>query len=396
MRWSSGLGKNANVGRALDEAAAAAVEGLGGPAPDLAVVFVSRNEEGDEGNLTSALGTHLGECAWFGCTAAGVIGGGHEIEQEPSVSVTAASLPGVRIRPFHLEEHQIPPPQASDDAWHELLGVSPQDGPQFLLIGDPFSFNVERLLRGMDRVYPGSGKAGGLASGGDEPGKTAIFAGGRRFASGVCGLALTGNVHMDTLVSQGCRPIGEPMFVTSAEQNMLRGLDGHSAVDALKALYQRVDEHDQELMQHSLFLGIAMKRGRSDYGHGDFLVRNVLGADQDSGSIAVGAMLEANTVVQFHVRDARTSAEDLDNLLREASRNVAVARPAGSLLFSCLGRGKHLYGEPDHDSNALRRHLGPVPLGGFFCNGEIGPVQGSTFLHGYTSAFALFRAKDVD
>ena len=393
MRWSSGLGRNLDLVRGLEEAASAAVEGLGGAAPDLAVVFISPTLAGDDGHLAAALKSHLGDCTWFGCTAAGVIGGGHEVEQEPSVSVTVATLPDVRVHPFHLEEHQIPPPLAGDEAWHALFGVSPDEDPQFLLIGDPFSFNVERLLGGMDRVYPQSGKAGGLASGSEEPGQSTLYACGRRFPSGICGVALTGNVHMDTLVSQGCRPIGEPMFVTSAERNMLRGLDGNLAIEALKSLYERVEARDQDLMQHSLFLGIAVSGEASGYGHGDFLIRNVLGADQGSGSIAIGALLETNSIVQFHVRDAEASAEDLEQLLRKISGETPVGSPAGSLLFSCLGRGKHLYGEPDHDSNALRRHLGPIPLGGFFCNGEIGPIHGSTFLHGYTSAFALFRAK---
>ena len=392
MRWSSGLGRHPDFGRALEEAAGTAVEDLHGAAPDLAVVFVSGSHADDDVPLAPALKTHLGECVWFGCSAAGVIGGGHEVEQEPSVSVTVASLPDVQIRPFHVEETQLPQQRSDVKAWRAMLGVSPEDNPQFLLLGDPFGFNVERFLRGLDLAFPASGKAGGLASGAEEPGRTALYVGGRRFSSGVGGLALTGNLHMDTLVSQGCRPIGEPMFVTSADGNMLRGLDGYPAIEALKALFERVDSRDQELMQHSLFLGIAMGGGRTDYRHGDFLIRNVLGADQDTGSIAVGTLLETNSVVQFHVRDAETSAEDLEHLLRQVTGKNETA-PAGSLLFSCLGRGKHLYGEADHDSNALRRHFGPVPVGGFFCNGEIGPVHGSTYLHGYTSAFALFRAK---
>jgi small ligand-binding sensory domain FIST len=107
--------------------------------------------------------------------------------------------------------------------------------------------------------------------------------------------------------------------------------------------------------------------------------------------MAVGALLEESSVVQFHLRDARTSADDLEAHLCRY-RDEAKDTPAkGALLFSCLGRGVHLYGSADHDSHLFRHHLGEIPLGGFFCNGEIGPVQNKTFLHGYTSAFGLFR-----
>ncbi len=393
MRWASGLSEHRNLDLAVDEAAAAALEGLGGAAADLAIAFVGREHAASFERLTAAISRQLGTCTLFGCCADGVIGAGREVEHQPSVSITVAQLPDVSVTPFHLEQAAIPAPQSPDDVWQKLVGVRPDQEPQFLLIGDPFGFDVEPFLLGLDRVFPGSNIAGGLASGADKPGNSALFVGDRHYQSGLVGLALTGNIRMQTLVAQGCRPIGEPMFVTATEQNLLRRLDGREPLEVLKSLFDRVDERDQELMQHSLFMGIAMNSGRQSYGHGDFLIRNIVGADQESGALAIGAALEPNAVVQFHVRDARTSAEDLESLLENVSSRELRDPPAGSLLFSCLGRGRHLYGEPDHDTKAFQRHMGPVPVGGFFCNGEIGPVHGSTFLHGYTSAFALFRAQ---
>ena len=208
--------------------------------------------------------------------------------------------------------------------------------------------------------------------------------------TGLVGVALAGNIEVETIVAQGCRPIGEPMFITKCQGNLLWELDGVSAVKVLEDLYESLDPGDQELARHSLFLGIVMSEQQQEYRQGDFLIRNVVGMDADRGVLAVGAALHESSVVQFHLRDAKTSAADLEQLL---ARQEGLAQPQGALLFSCLGRGVYLYGRPDHDTDAFRRHMGDVPLGGFFCNGEIGPVHGTTFLHGYTSSFGLFRRR---
>lgn len=169
---------------------------------------------------------------------------------------------------------------------------------------------------------------------------------------------------------------------------MIHTLDGRPPVAVLRELYERATPQDQELFQQSLFLGVVMVASRQEYHQGDFLIRNVIGADGTTGALAVGALVSTGQVVQFHLRDARTSADDLGSLLARYEET-----PIGALLFSCLGRGRGLYGHGDHDPAALRQRCGDVPLGGFFCNGEIGPVHGTTFLHGYTSAFGLFRPR---
>jgi small ligand-binding sensory domain FIST len=184
------------------------------------------------------------------------------------------------------------------------------------------------------------------------------------------------------------------MFVTRCDRNIIWQLDGMAPLEVLQRLHARLDERDKDLFRHSLFLGIAMSENREEYRAGDFLIRNLAGVDSSSGALAIGALLEENCIVQFHLRDAETSGEEVETLLHR-HRAESAAKPSGALLFSCLGRGQFLYGHPDHDTNVFRREIGEVPLGGFFCNGEIGPVQGTTFLHGYTSAFGLFRTKKV-
>jgi small ligand-binding sensory domain FIST len=375
MRWSSGASTAPRLATAVGEAAAAVRTGLGGGPPDLVVAFVSPHHESGYRQLPSLVREALGNGHLLGCSAGGVIGGGRELEGVPALSITAAALPGVTLTPFHLEE-PAPPPVASGEA------------PSFLLLPDPFTFDVDELLHLLDTRWPGSTVVGGLASGGRSPGGNALYLDDAVHRRGLAGMALSGNVVIDTIVAQGCRPIGDPMFVTRSERNVIHELDGRRAGAVLQELYGHVSAEDQQLFRDSLFLGIVMREHRQEYRQGDFLVRNVMGIDSASGALVVGALVRDGMVVQFHLRDARTSAADLDELLRRYR-----GRPAGALLFSCLGRGHHLYGEPDHDTTAFRRHAGDVAVGGFFCNGEIGPVQGATFLHGYTSAFGLFRPR---
>lgn len=393
MKWASVNSANLRLEAAVDEAVRGIRNALGDRDPDLAVVFVSPHHQASYERIPELAGRSLGDALVIGCSAGGVIGGGREIEGHPGVAVTAAILPDVELKPFHLESAEIPAPGTASGAWEDVVGVSAGSDADFLLLPDPFSFDAETFVRALDASFPGRSKVGGLASGAREPGANALILGDRVYRSGLVGVALRGDVAIDTIVAQGCRPIGLPMFVTRCRQNLLFELDGVQPLDVLQDLFQRLPSKDRELFRHSLFLGIVMNEEKSEYRQGDFLIRNLMGADPETGALAIGALLREGSVVQFHLRDARTSAEDLEELLTRYAGETRGRTPEGALLFSCLGRGRALYGEPDHDTGAFRHHLGNVPLGGFFCNGEIGPVQGRTFLHGYTSSFGLFRRR---
>ena len=373
MKWASAVSSATTLGDAIAETASRVRRELDDAAPDLAMVFVSPHHAGGFDAVPELVRAALEPRTLVGCSAGGIIGGGHEVENEAGFSLTAARLPDVTITPFHTVD-PVPPAVAGEPA-------------QLVVLPEPFSFDAETFLHLIDHRLPGSTVIGGIASGGRQPGENALFLDGAVHRDGVVGVALAGNVRVDTVVAQGCRPIGEPMFVTRAERNLLFEVDGRSPAAVLSDLHRRASERDKELFRSSLFLGLVM-REQQEYGQGDFLIRNVLGLDGKTGAVAVGAALRTGMVVQFHLRDARTSADDLDAMLGRYHE-----KPAGSLLFSCLGRGQHLYGRADHDTDLVRRHLGEVPLGGFFCNGEIGPVQGTTFLHGYTSAFGFFRPR---
>jgi small ligand-binding sensory domain FIST len=393
MKWASGASDASSLEEAVRTACDGVRSGLGGDAADLAFVFVSAHHADRFLEVPSLVDRSLRVGLVTGCSAGGVIGAGHEIENRPGLSVTAATLPGVAIHPFHLESGELPASTAPAKRWEGLLGVAATTRPGFVVLADPFSFDVDTLIRGLDAAYPSSRTIGGLASGGRQPASNVLFLGKELHRSGAVGLAVSGDVVVDTIVAQGCRPVGDPMFVTRCDRNIIWQLDGMRPLEVLQQLHARLDERDRELFRHSLFLGIAMSENREEYRAGDFLIRNLAGVDSSTGAIAVGALLEENCIVQFHLRDAETSGEEVETLLRRHRVESASAPPRGALLFSCLGRGEFLYGHPDHDTNVFRREIGEIPLGGFFCNGEIGPVQGTTFLHGYTSAFGLFRPR---
>jgi small ligand-binding sensory domain FIST len=286
----------------------------------------------------------------------------------------------------------LPDLDGPPDAWERLVGVRSQDEPQFVLLSDPFSGRPETLLAGLDYAFPSSPKIGGLASGATSPGLNALFLDDEVFNEGTVGLALTGDVAIDTVVAQGCRPVGELMRVTSCRGNFLYELEGRPAFEVLQELFAGLDERDRRLASTALFLGVLMDEFREEPRVGDFLIRNLIGADPRRGVLAVGEYLQEGMRVRFHLRDADTSAEDLHAMLKGYEKTSPEAL-SGALLFSCLGRGEGLYGRPNFDTRVFREHLGDVPVGGFFCNGEIGPVGGNTFLHGYTSSFGLFRPR---
>ena len=393
MKFGSGVSSAADLDRALVEAASGAVGTLDGAPVDLALVFVSPHHAAAIERLPVLAEETIGARVALGCTAGGVIGAGREVEQRPGVSVTVASLPGVELSPLHVRVADLPPADAPATALADGLGLRADETRALVLLADPFTFDPEPLLGRLDAALPITPKIGGLASGGRAVGEHGLLLGDTLHDEGLVGLALSGDIAMDTIVAQGCRPIGDPMFVTRCRGNLLVELNGRPVLEVLAEVAEQLGEADQELFREALHLGIAMHESQTDFRQGDFLVRNVLGVDEGTKTLVVGARLTDTQIVQFHVRDAETSHDDLESAL-ESYRQGMTARggpPAGALLFSCLGRGIHLNGVPDHDTDLFREKIGPTPLGGFFCNGEIGPVQGFTFLHGYTSCFGLFR-----
>jgi small ligand-binding sensory domain FIST len=393
MKWATAISRKTSFESAVLECAEGVNRGLGPGPASLALAFVTPHFANFYPRLYDLVDRYLEPGTLLGCSGGGVIGGGEEVEHAPAVTLVAARLPDVRIEPFHLGG-PLPDLDGPPDAWERLVGVRTQDEPQFVLLSDPFSGRPEALLAGLDYAFPSSPKIGGLASGATSPGLNALFLDDEVFTEGTVGLALTGDVAIDTVVAQGCRPVGELMRVTSCRGNFLYELEGRPAFEVLQELFAGLDERDRRLASTALFVGMLMDEFREEPRVGDFLIRNLIGVDPNRGAVAVGENLQEGMRVRFHVRDAETSAEDLHTMLNSYQKTPPGSL-SGALLFSCLGRGEGLYGRPNFDTGVFREHLGDVPVGGFFCNGEIGPVGGATFLHGYTSSFGLFRPRKL-
>ncbi len=387
MRFASSLTTTPDLSLAVAELASQFDASLDSRAADLVIAFAPGEWLSDP-KLAEALAAAFPRATVVGCSAAGVIGKGREVEDRAALSLTVASLPDVRVRSFHVETSDLP---AEGDlaGWRALAGVPTDEQPHFLLFCDPFTMDTQALLQGLDGAHPDAQKLGGYASGGQRPGSSRLLVNRELHRSGAVGVVLSGNVEVDAVIAQGCRPVGQPMFVTRCEKNLIQTLNDQAPLDMIRQLYAGLPEGDQRLLERSLHLGIEMKN-QVEYGQGDFLVRNILGLEQERGGMAIAGSVRPLQVVQFVLRDAQTATQELQQLL---SRYRAKSPVRGALLFSCLGRGRQFFGEPDHDSSLFRKAMGELPLGGFFCNGEIGPVGGTTFLHAYTSAFALFRAK---
>jgi small ligand-binding sensory domain FIST len=390
MEWRTAVSEQADSSAALRECVDR-IKSEGGEAPDIAFLFPSPHHARHFARLPEGLRSGLHPKAVIGCSGGGVIAGGKEVERRPGLGVLCGWLPGARVHTFALEQRDMPGPDAPPKAWRDWLGVKDRAAkPSFVIVSDPFTLDAEELARGLDFAFPASTKVGGLASAAAQPGGNALYLGGEVRREGAVGAWFDGNVALDPIVAQGCRAIGRPYRVTDCERNLLTGLDNAPVLEVLEALLEGLEERDQKLARTSLFLGVLNDPLSAD-GQGEYLIRNLVGLDPDRGVLAIGAHLRLGQTVQFHLRDKVASAHDLDERLSRYRTGAAATLPRGALLFQCLGRGEHLYGKPNHDSDLFKKRLGPLAVGGFFCNGELGPVEGATYLHGYTSCFGIFR-----
>ncbi|PMB38112.1 hypothetical protein CEN41_24215 [Fischerella thermalis CCMEE 5330] len=397
MQWANALSTRPSLEAAVADVVQRTTSSLSAPA-DLGLVFISSAFTSEYSRVLPLLAEQLAVPVLVGCSGGGVIGTSlagqtQELEAEPALSLSLAHLPGVDVKAFHVVAEQLPDLDGPPSAWIDLIGVTSSPTPHFILLSASFSSGINDLLQGLDYAYPGSMKVGGQASSGVMGGRIALFCNGRLYEEGTVGVALSGNIVLEAIVAQGCRPIGQPYQVTRGDRNIILELDEQAPLFVLRDLIASLSEEDRTLAQNSLFVGLAMDEFKSCLQQGDFLIRDILGVDPAGGAIAIGDYVRPGQRLQFHLRDAEASAEDLEFLLERYQKEQQFQPAAvGALMFACLGRGAGLYGKPNFDSQLFQRYLNNIPLGGFFCGGEIGPVGGSTFLHGYTSVFGICRA----
>ena len=387
MKCVSALSTDGNTKSALADVVGRAVEGLTGEQADLALIFTSMDHAEELGRISEevrskGLARHV-----VGCTGESIVGEDREIEGAPALSLWAIQLPGVTLSPrrFLFEDRTLhglePIPAASDPE-------APR--PTLLVLGDPFSFPTDSFLKQVNETAPGVRVFGGMASAGQAPGGNRLVIDDVVYTDGAVGIEVSGPAILRAVVSQGCRPVGRTLIVTRTERNIIQELGRRPALEVLREVFETLDADDQERVQQGLHIGRVINEYQETFHHGDFLVRNVLGAD-DSGGIATNDLIRVGQTVQFHVRDADSADADLRTLLE----NERLARPSakvrGALLFSCNGRGTRLFSEPNHDVGLIHRQFGPVPVAGFFAMGELGPVGGQNFIHGFTASVVLFE-----
>lgn len=392
MAFTSAIGLGARLDAAIADAAEQLGTGAGTGGFDLAIAFVSAAYGPAIERLPQLLRPHLGDALLVGCNAGGLIGGGSEEEDDPGIALLCGRLPEAVVTCRHLEQATLPPLLASREHWWRLLDLAPESGASFMLLADPSTLDAEACSRGLDRAFPGSTVIGGLTSGELEPGASRMVGGDEVHRTGAVLLALSGNVTIDPVLAQGCRPVGDPLFVTGSDGNLIAELDGRRPRDILTSLFGSLDEADRARFSDSLCIGLALPGPRQTVGAGDFLMRNVLGLDPDSGALWIGSRIAPNTIVQFHLRDGESASDELERRL--AASLAGALPPAAALLFACAGRGRQMFGVSGHDSGTLRRMI-DVPVAGMFSAGEIAPVQGATFVHGYSSVFGLIRPRST-
>jgi small ligand-binding sensory domain FIST len=372
----------ADPGAAARQAVSEARAALGDSSPAFAVLFASEHFFASAEALVAAVAGETGQVPLIGCVAEAVAGGSREVESEPAVSLWLAAELGP-VETFAMEFVRTPSGGAFGGyRFEQAAGIR-------LMICDPFTFPVGDLLAHLNEHVPAATVMGGMASGGLQRRQSRLFLDGRVLSHGAVGASLP-QAEVHALVAQGCRPVGNPYTTTRADGNVIFELGGRPPLERLRDLAAALPTRDRELLAQGVHLGMVIDEYQAEPGQGDFLIRGLAGVDPESGAIAVGDEVAVGQTVQFHVRDASSADEDLRRALEREAEALGTRRAAGALLFTCNGRGSRLFAEPDHDAGLLAEVLGKIPVAGFFCAGELGPVGGQNFLHAYTASIALF------
>ncbi len=364
------------------------------PAPEvsLGLVFLSPNFFPHAEQVLEILRVHAKIPLLAGCSGNGLVANSEEIESAGGLVLALYALPGAKLKGVRFSQDDVAAAEGKE-YWASVTGLAAEKTNGWLAFVDPFHIDAENWLRSWNETYPAQPLFGGLASGNYPEPFTQVYLDGQVFEDGGVAIAIGGDVALAGVVSQGCTPIGEAWTLTRVENNLIRNIGNRPAYTVLSETVQKLSPEDQRKAQGNLHIGLVVNEYLEDFHRGDFLVRNLLGGDPNSGVLAVGALPRMGQTVQFQRRDAATASEDFNELLALEKKNLGDAEIFGGCLFCCNGRGKNLFGRPSHDSEMIQTHFGPTGVAGFFCNGEIGPVGDKNFLHGFTASVALFVKK---
>lgn len=367
--------------------------GLPAPRVSLGLMFLSPRLFPHAEQIMEVLRVHGRIPLLAGCSSNSLIANGQEVEENAGLVLGLYSLPDAELKACRVTQGQVE--EANGPGyWPMETGVDADQTNGWLVFADPFHLEAENWLRSWNEAYAPLPVLGGLASGDPSSQSTQVYLNGEVFHEGGVAISVGGAVRLQGIISQGCTPIGETWTLTRVDGQFIQEIGNRPAYEVLAETFNGLSAEDQRKSRGNLLIGLVVNEYREDFHRGDFLVRQLLGADPRSGGIAVGALPRAGQTVQFQRRDARAATEDMQALLVRARAGLAGMTVYGGCLCSCNGRGHGLFGIPNHDARMIQEQLGPLGLSGFFCNGEIGPVGERNFLHGYTASLALFVKKD--
>lgn len=365
---------------------------LHAPQVSLGLVFMSPRFFPHAKQILEVLRVHARIPLLAGCSSQSLIVGDEEIEENAGVTVALYSLPGAELKAFHFTQEQVE--EASGPGyWRMETGVEPEQTNGWLTFIDPFHLDSESWMQSWNEAYAPLPVLGGLASGIFQEQTTQIYLNGEVFEEGGVAISVGGDVKLVSVISQGCTPVGETWTLTKVERNFIQEIGNRPAYEVLNETFNKMLPEEQRKARGNLFIGLVVNEYLEDFHRGDFLIRNLIGADPKTGVIAVGALPRTGQTLQFQRRDAAAAREDMNELLARAGKQIGRATIYGGCLCCCNGRGRGFFGLPNHDAQVVQRRFGPMGLAGFFCNGEIGPVGQKNFLHGYTASLALFVKK---
>lgn len=391
-RFASALSIAPTAEVAFGEVVESLKSALGGERPDLVAAFVSHHHGSAIEDLGPRLAKELAAGTLIGCTGESIVGGTREVENGPALSVFAAVLPNTVVRPYVVTA------EAEGETTLRFEGmpqVHDRARASMLVLAEPYTFPAAEFLEILNDKLAGVPVMGGMASGGSGPGQNLLFTQDGVVESGAIGVVLEGEIEIRSVVSQGCRPVGKPFVITATRDNFILKLGGKPALEVLVEVAKGLSPEDQKLLQSGPFLGLAIDATKSSFDRSDFLVRGIMGLEQEDSAIVVAdGTIRNGMTVQFLVRDPRTAGADLQQLVHERAGAASDPQASGAILFTCNGRGARMFGKSDHDIGCVQLGLGTtVPAAGFFAAGEIGPVGGKNFLHGFTASVAVFARR---
>jgi small ligand-binding sensory domain FIST len=365
---------------------------LRAPHVALGLVFMSPKFFSHAKQVLEILRVHAQIPLLAGCSSQGLIVGQEEVEENAGLTLGLFALPDGQLKGFHFTQEQTE--EANGPGyWRLETGIEPEQTNGWLAFIDPFHLDSEAWLRSWNEAYAPLPVLGGLASGNFQEQRTQVYLNGDVFEEGGVAISIGGDVKLAGVISQGCTPIGDTWTLTKVNENIIEQIGNRPAYEVLAETFSSLTPEEQRKSRGNLFIGLVVNEYLDDFHRGDFLIRNLEGADPRSGAISVGAFPRLGQTMQFQRRDAAAAEEDMNELLDQAKRKLEGTTIYGGCLCSCNGRGRGLFGQPNHDARMVQQRFGPVGLAGFFCNGEIGPIGEKNFLHGFTASLALFVKK---